>query len=67
MSVITDFDGWFNGLSQKEKQELLDHLFNKRFVQVNEGFFAGPTGDLVKGMFAGPSASSQGRCPTCGR
>lgn len=67
MSVITQFDEWFNGLTKRDKQELLDHLFDKRFVQVNEGLFAGPSGDLVKGMFAGPSPSSQGRCPTCGR
>lgn len=67
MSAITDFDRWFNGLNPREKQELLDHIFNRRFVQMNEGLFAGPSGDLVKGMFAGPAASTQARCPTCGR
>lgn len=68
MSVTDQFDNWFKGLTTTQKRDLLKYIFdNLGMRNVNEGLFAGPSGDLAKGLFAGPGGSSQGRCPLCGR
>lgn len=68
MSVIKTFDDWYEKLSATEKSEILEHVINKKCQLTCEGFHAGPSGVLQKGLFVAPSGSaSQGKCPVCGK
>lgn len=66
MSAIETFDNWFKNLSAEEKKEIVLHVVKKQASKVNEGYYGGPTGYLQKGLFAGPSGTTQ-RCPVCGK
>lgn len=65
--MIDQFEKWYNGLSESQQKELLDHVFNKKIKSLNEGYYSGPIGKLEKGLFTGPISSSQRVCPTCGK
>jgi len=64
--MIETFENWYKNLSDDQKKQLLDYIFNNKIKPINEGFFAGNIGILTKGLFSGP-IGSQRVCPTCGK
>jgi len=64
--MIETFENWYKGLTEDQKKQLLDYIFNNKIKSLNEGFFAGNIGQLEKGLFSVP-ISSQKICPTCGK
>ena len=64
--MIETFENWYKGLTEDQKKQLLDYIFNNKIKSLNEGFFSGNIGKLEKGLFSGP-ISSQRVCPTCGK
>ena len=64
--MIETFETWYKGLTDDQRKQLLDYIFNNKIKSLNEGFFAGNIGKLEKGLFSGP-ISSQRVCPTCGK
>ena len=68
MSAIKDFDVWYEKLTLDEKKEVVLYIINNKFRPLNEGFYGGPSGTLIRGLFAGPSGQTQSqRCPVCGK
>ncbi|MEZ5044731.1 MAG: hypothetical protein R2828_32845 [Saprospiraceae bacterium] len=65
--MIEIFETWYRTLSEDQKKQLLDYIFNNKIKTINEGFFAGNIGKLERGLFSGPISSSQRVCPTCGK
>ncbi len=63
--MIETFDTWYNKLTEAQKKEVLDHIFNKKIKSLNEGLFTGPIGKLEKGLFTGPINATSRTCPTC--
>lgn len=67
MSATQMFDQWYNNLREDQKEEVLQHVLNKKCNLVCEGLFTGPTGMFTKGLFVAPSGTSQSNlCPLCG-
>lgn len=64
--MIETFENWYKGLTEDQKKQLLDYIFNNKIKSLNEGFFAGNIGKLDRELFSGP-ISSQRVCPTCGK
>lgn len=64
--MIEIFENWYKNLTDEQKKQLLDYIFNNKIKPLNEGFFAGNIGILTKGLFSGP-IGSQRVCPTCGK
>jgi hypothetical protein len=67
MSVVKNFDEWYEKLTSEEKKEVLGHILNTKCQISCEGFHAGPAGLLTKGLFVAPSGSTVKVCPICGR
>lgn len=65
--MIETFNNWFNKLTDAQQKEILDHVFNKKILSINEGLFTGPIGKLEKGLFTGPINATSKNCPTCGK
>jgi hypothetical protein len=67
MSVTKTFDDWYEKLSSDEKSQVLGHILNKKCQIACEGFHAGPSGLMTKGLFVAPSGSISKTCPVCGK
>lgn len=68
MSATQMFDQWYNKLDKDQQEEVLQHVLNKKCNLVCEGFYAGPSGTFMKGLFVAPSGVSQTNlCPVCGQ
>ncbi|MEX9873969.1 hypothetical protein AB7X03_10855 [Providencia rettgeri] len=69
MSVIKNFDDWYEKLSWEDKNKILGYIIKvKCKIDGCEGFYAGPHGALQEGLFVAPSGSSvQKKCPVCGK
>lgn len=69
MTAIEQFDKWYNQLSQLEKSELISHIISSKLQVCNEGFYTGPTGNmLTKGLYTGPAGQLVSNlCPRCGK
>lgn len=67
MSVTKTFDDWYEKLTSAEKTEILRHVLNTKCKISCEGFHAGPSGLLKKGLFVAPSGSTAKACPVCGK
>ena len=64
--MVQKFLLWYNALTEAQKKEILDYIFNNEIKPLNEGVFTGPNTKLEKGLFTGP-ISSGNVCPTCKR
>jgi hypothetical protein len=64
--MLQKFLLWYNALTEAQKKEILDYLYNNDIKSLNEGLFTGPFAKLEKGLFTGP-IGSQKVCPTCKR
>jgi hypothetical protein len=67
MSVTKTFDDWYDKLPSNQKSEVLSHVLNTKCNLVCEGFHAGPTGLMTKGLFVTPSGSTARVCAVCGK
>lgn len=68
MSAIQEFENWYNRLTERDKSNLLSHILETKITSCNEGVYTGPSGMVIKGLFAGPSGNSNSdRCPHCGK
>lgn len=81
MSGTETFDNWYKDLSSDDKEEIISHILESytNLTYATEGYHAGPSGEIkmvLDGIHAGPSgkikpmsatASSNKKCPCCGR
>lgn len=67
MSVTKTFDDWYEKLTDAEKSEVLQHVLKTKCNVACEGFYAGPTGSITRGLFVAPSGSTAKVCPLCGK
>lgn len=67
MSVTKTFDDWYETLKVEDQTKILSHILNKKCQISCEGFHAGPTGLVTKGLFVAPSGSAAKVCPVCGK
>ncbi|MFQ2291186.1 hypothetical protein ACK323_06650 [Aeromonas enteropelogenes] len=67
MSVTQTFDEWYKNLTVEEQTKILGHILNTKCKIACEGFHAGPTGLMTKGLFVAPSGSAAKVCPVCGK
>ncbi len=67
MSVTKTFDNWYEKLTSDEKSEVLSHVLNTKCKLACEGFYAGPTGLMTRGLFVAPSGAAAKVCPVCGK
>lgn len=64
--VVEKFEKFYQDLSSEDKSLLLKHILNSKIMNLNEGYYSGPSGTITKGLFTGPS-NSQRVCSTCKR
>lgn len=69
MRAVEALNIWFNRLSESEKEEVLEFLYEG--ILIKEGNYIGPSkGIILEGLFSGPAPAVSVKtevCPKCGK